>query len=286
MSLCMGSALLQPAIRGKIADLLNYPVAHARVVLCGSKLGRKKSTLTGQEGTFLFSRVPPGIYTLEVNCTSYGRLVQRGIAVYDHAITGMDLKMSFLEDSRALKLQSLSLEYVNDSPATKDVEKPSWLTRQLHVAVDELRLSKTRFDPTRIFKVGRREFVEFGIYQKIKEEIIHRLFERKIDLFTSERLDVALTADLQASGCRVEPKSFPRVMIAGSRYVGWSWEVMPLFPGLGLICLSLDVEVKFSGRCELKKRLLFLDRETRISRNPWRELRDLLKNGRGNERRT
>ncbi len=42
---------LQPAIRGKIADLLDFPVARARVVLCGSKLGRKLSTLTGLEGT-------------------------------------------------------------------------------------------------------------------------------------------------------------------------------------------------------------------------------------------
>ena len=48
----------------------------------------------------MFSRIPPGVYTLEVACAGFGKLVQRGIAVQEHAITGLDLKMDILEDSR------------------------------------------------------------------------------------------------------------------------------------------------------------------------------------------
>jgi hypothetical protein len=81
----MEQKYLQPAIRGKIADLLDYPVVSARVVLSGSKLEEKLCTETGVEGLFMFSRIPPGSYTLEVNYSGFSKLVQRGIAVRDHS---------------------------------------------------------------------------------------------------------------------------------------------------------------------------------------------------------
>jgi hypothetical protein len=57
MRLGLEQKYLQPAIRGKIADLLDYPVASARVVLSGAKLAEKLCTVTGLGGLFMFSRV-------------------------------------------------------------------------------------------------------------------------------------------------------------------------------------------------------------------------------------
>ena len=76
----------------------------------------------------MFSRIPPGSYTLEVNYSGFSKLVQRGIAVRDHAITGLDLKMDFLEDSRTIKLRALSLEFINDAPPSASAAEPSQLT--------------------------------------------------------------------------------------------------------------------------------------------------------------
>jgi hypothetical protein len=263
----MEQVYLQPAIRGKIGDLLDYPIASARVVLSGSSLAEKLSTITGQEGYFMFSRIPPGTYTLEVICSGFSKLVQRGISVQEHAITGLDMKMDFLEDSRALKLRALSLEYVNDSPPAAGSATPPQLTRQLEEVMDGLHLDRALFNPPARLAVGRRQPVELGIYQNLKEEIMRRLMERDVGLFDGGLIDVALNADLQASGCLVLPKSLPMVAVNGARYIDWKWEIQPQVPGLGLIRLNLVLRVKFGEHGEEKKCLLVIDREARIKGN-------------------
>jgi hypothetical protein len=264
MNLGFEKICLQPAIRGKIADLLDYPVAAARVVLSGSKLAEKMCTVTGSGGSFMFSRIPPGVYTLEVLYSGFSKLVQRGIAVQDHAITGLDLKMDFLEDSRTIKLQALSLEVIDDMPAAGDPEAPSSLDRQLHEVMASLFLDRALFNPPPVLKVGRRAVIEFGAYQNLREEIMRRLLERKISRFESSQLEVTLNAELQAAGCRVLPLSLPQVAITGARYVEWKWEIMPQISGQGLISLNLQTRVNFAEYGEHKKCLLVLDREVRI----------------------
>ncbi|HOW44921.1 MAG TPA: carboxypeptidase-like regulatory domain-containing protein [Candidatus Aminicenantes bacterium] len=260
MNGCLEKAGLQPAIRGKIADLLDYPVARARVVLCGSKLGRRLSTLTGLEGTFLFNRIPPGVYTLEVNCTNFSKLVQRGIAVQEHAITGLDMRMDMQEDSRTLRLRSLSLQYVGgESPAGTD-SGPEALQLLLREAVDGLRLERALFAPPGQGTVGRRLGVEFGLFQGLRNEIMSRLLERKIDLFPAERIGLALRAELQAPGCLVLPLTLPRMEVEGARYLEWRWQLMPQAAGSGAIRLVVDLAADFDGRLQLERRLFEIER--------------------------
>ena len=273
MNFGMARTCLQPAIRGKIGDPLDYPVKSARVVLSGSKLADKLCTVTGMEGSFMFSRIPPGVYTLEITCSGFSKLVQRGIAVHDNAITGLGLKMDFLEDSRSLKLRALSLEYVNDAPQVEASESPSQLTLELQEVMDELHLDRALFNPPATVKVGRRVRIELGVYQNLREEIMRRLLERKISRFDGGQIDAVLQAELQVSGSLVLPKSLPEVGIKGAGYVEWQWEVLPRIPGQGLIRLSLQAKVTFAGHCEQKQCLLVLDREVRIEKNIWLELR-------------
>jgi len=273
MNFGMARTCLQPAIRGKIGDPLDYPVKSARVVLSGSKLADKLCTVTGMEGSFMFSRIPPGVYTLEITCSGFSKLVQRGIAVHDNAITGLGLKMDFLEDSRSLKLRALSLEYVNDAPQVEASESPSQLTLELQEVMDELHLDRALFNPPAAVKVGRRVRIELGVYQNLREEIMRRLLERKISRFDGGQIDAVLQAELQVSGSLVLPKSLPEVGIKGAGYVEWQWEVLPRIPGQGLIRLSLQAKVTFAGHCEQKQCLLVLDREVRIEKNIWLELR-------------
>ncbi|MCX6555296.1 MAG: carboxypeptidase-like regulatory domain-containing protein [Candidatus Aminicenantes bacterium] len=195
-------ACLQPAIRGKIADLLDYPVVSARVVLSGAKLEDKLSSVTGKEGIFMFCRIPPGSYTLEVNYNGFSKLVQRGIAVRDHTITGLDLKMDFLEDSRTIKLRAMALEYFNDTPPIT-ATLPSDLPRQLSEVVAELSLDRALFNPPAALKVGRALNLELGVYQNLIGEIMHRLLERNICCVDRGRLGVTLEAQLEIEGCEV-----------------------------------------------------------------------------------
>jgi hypothetical protein len=267
MNFGMGMTCLQPAIRGKIGDLLDYPVVSARVLLSGSKLAEKRCTMTGLEGSFMFSRIPPGVYTLEISCSGFGKLVQRGIAVQEHAITGLDLKMDFLENSRSLKLRALSLEYVNDAPPAEaglSAEPPG---RELQEVMDGLHLDRALFNPPAAVKVGRREIIEFGVYQNIREEIMRGLLERKIGRFQASQLDVTLWADLEVSGSLVLPKSLPQVAVGNAGYVEWRWETLPRVSGLGLIRLSLQAGVGFADQGERKRCLLVLDREVKIRRS-------------------
>ncbi len=283
MNAAMDGARLQPAIRGKIADSLNYPVASARIRLCGSRLGAKRSTLTGCAGSFMFNRVPPGVYTLEVDCSGFGKLVQRGIAVQEHSITGLDLKMDFKEDTRTLKLRALSLEYVNDLNGRVVDNEPEPPSRCLGDVVAELSLGKALFNPPATMRVGRRLTVELGIYQNVKEAITQRLLERKADLSGCVSIQVALCADLQAAGCLVLPKSLPRVEIDGARYVDWRWEILPQVAGRGLIRLGLRAQVAVTGLGGWEKCLLALDRNVLIRKSRLLSLQRTLKKITGGE---
>jgi hypothetical protein len=272
----MEQKYLQPAIRGKIADLLDYPVVSARVVLSGSKLAEKLCTVTGVEGLFMFSRVPPGSYTLEVIYSGFSKLVQRGIAVRDHSITGLDLKMDFLEDSRTINLRAMSLHFINDQQPVADAE-PSYLASQLPEVMSGLVLDRILFNPPPVLKIGRAVTFELGVYQNLKEEVMRRLLELSICRFSRDQVEVVLQSDLQVAGCKVLLKSAPQAAIDAAHYLGWEWEIMPEFSGLMLINLRLETSVRFAEYGEQKKCLLTLDREVRIKKNLFYELRRFLK---------
>ncbi|MCU0236186.1 MAG: carboxypeptidase-like regulatory domain-containing protein [Acidobacteria bacterium] len=279
----VAQSCLQEAIRGKIGDPNDGPVAAAHVVLSGSRLARRIATRTGSEGYFMFNRVPPGIYTLEVACAGFGKLVQRGIAVQEHAITGLDLKMDFQEDSRSLRLRALSLKYIVDGPERKEGLELASLACQLREAVAGLRLERALFNPPPAARVGRSFPVEFGLYQNLRDTIGRRLRESHCGIFDGDHVAVALTADLQAAGCRVLPRSLPRLDVGGARYQDWRWEVLPQAFGRGLLRLDLRISVDVIGMGHEERSLLALDREILIRRNRWLSLKRGLKNAIGRE---
>jgi hypothetical protein len=267
-------SFLQPAIRGKIADLLDYPIVSAQVILSGSKLGEKLCSVTGVEGLFMFNRVPPGSYTLEVIYSGFSKVVQRGIAVRDHAITGLDLKMDLQEDSRTIDLRAMSLEFINDPGVGADAT-PSVLGEQLSEVVAELALDRVLFNPPPMVKVGRSLTFELGIHQDLKGELMRRLLERSVCRFDRDRIQVSLKADLQVAGCQVLLLGAPRSDINGAGYLDWKWDVLPQTSGTGMISLRLDTRVHFIGEGVRNRCLLSLDRVIRIKDSPcfpWRRL--------------
>ncbi|MBN2399405.1 MAG: carboxypeptidase regulatory-like domain-containing protein [Candidatus Aminicenantes bacterium] len=268
---------LHPAIRGKIADLQDYPVVSARVVLSGGKLAEKLCTETGMEGLFMFSRVPPGNYTLEVIYRGFSKLVQRGIAVRDHAITGLDFKMDFLEDSRKIDLKALSLEFINTAlPATFDCGQAS-LNQQLCAVMAELAPGRVLFNPPPFMKIGCMATFEVGFFQNLKDEVMHRLLERSICLFKRYQVDVSVQAQLDIAGCQVFLLHAPPVFKDSPHYLGWKWKVLPDMPGVKRIKLRLETSVHFAGYGERKKCLQVLDRDVRIKKNHWFTLIRFLK---------
>jgi len=259
---------LQPAIRGKIANLLDTPVAFARVILSGTKLKEKMSSVTGVEGLFMFNRVPPGSYTLEIVYSGFSRLVQSGIAVRDHAITGLDMKMDFLEDSRSIKLRALKLEYVND-PRPEADRSPSILARQVAEVVAGLTIDRILFSPPTVTRISRPFKLDLGVHQNLKAEVMRRLLERRICRFDREQIELTLSADVQVQGCRVLLTEAPLAGIDGAGFLEWKWEILPETAGLGRIRLQLETEVLFTGYGSRKKILLTLDRSLMITEKPW-----------------
>jgi len=219
------------------------------------------------EGLFMFSRVPPGSYTLEVTYNGFNKLVQRGIAVRDHAITGLDLKMDFLEDSRIIKLRAMSLEFVHDTPPLATDDLPSNLTLQLPKVMAGLVLDRVLFNPPPVLKIGRMVVFELGVYQNLKEAVMRRLLEQGVCRFDRDQVDVTLVVDLQVAGCQTLLLNVPQAAIDGARYLGWEWQILPEISGSGLISLRLETLVRFAEYGEWKKCLLTLDREVRIKKN-------------------
>ena len=146
-----------------------------------------------------------------------------------------------------------------------------------------LRLDRALFNPPPAAKVGRCLRIEFGVFQNLKENIMRRLRENAIGIFDSGQVVVALTADLQAAGCRVLPRSLPRLEVSGARFLEWSWEVLPQAHGRGLLRLDLRLSVDFNGLSREEKTLLALDREVIIRRNRWLAWRRRLTNAVGME---
>jgi hypothetical protein len=273
----MEQKYLQPAIRGKIADLLDYPVVSARVVLSGAKLEEKLCSVTGVEGLFMFNRIPPGSYTLEVIYSGFSKLVQRGIAVRDHAITGLDMKMDFLEDSRTIKLRAMSLEFIHDPPLAADT-KPSALTLQLSEVMAGINLDRVLFNPPPVLKIGHSATFELGVHQNLKGEVMRRLLERSICRFDRDHIEVTLKADLQVAGCQVLLMGAPQADIDGASYLDWEWEILPEISGMGLISLRLETRVRFVEYGVRTKCLLTLDRDVMIKKNNWFSWRRFFKN--------
>ena len=268
MAITRKQKYLQPAIRGKIANLLDYPVAFARVILSGAKLKEKMSSVTGVEGLFMFNRVPPGSYTLEIVASGFSKLVQSGIAVRDHAITGLDMKMDFLEDSRSIKLRAMKLEYVND-PRLEADKTPAILARQVAEVVAGLPLDRILFFPPTVARIGRPFELELGVHQNLKAEVMRRLLERRICRFDRGRIELTLKADLQVKGCRVLLTEAPLADIDGAGFLEWKWEILPETAGLGRIRLQLEADVLFIGFGSRKKNLLTLDRSLMVTEKPW-----------------
>lgn len=257
---------LQPAIRGKIAGLLDYPVASARVILSGTKLKEKMCSVTGAEGLFMFNRIPPGNYTLEVFYSGFRKLVQPGIAVRDHSITGLDLKMDFYEDSRTIKLRAMSLEFVKDPRPEADLSS-SLLAAHVDEVMTELTLDRVFFDPPAIFKIGRPLKFEIGVHQNLKGEIMRRLLERRVCRFDRGQIDLRLEADLRIAGCRVLLTEAPRPEIDSAGFLDWKWEIWPEAAGPESIHLRLEIQVNFIGFGSRRKDLLILDRAVLIKEN-------------------
>jgi len=269
---------LQPAIRGKLADLLDYPVASARVILSGTKLKEKLCSVTGGEGLFMFNRIPPGSYTLEVDYGGFGKLVQQGIAVRNRTITGLDLKMDFHEDSRTIKLQAISLAFFNDNPPQAD-SRNSDLSQQLSEVVAGLVVDKVQFNPPATFGIGRVTTLELGLYQNLKELVMRRLLQRNICDFDRSQIAVTLEAVLHVDGCEVFPSGTPKQDVDGARYLGWEWEIRAKIPGAGSICLQLEADLRFNGYGSRKKCLLILDRFVTIKNSHWSLLQCFLGHG-------
>ena len=66
-------------IRGRVSDPKGVPVPAATVRLSSSSHGIQQETLTESDGTFAFTNLPPGTYSLTVEMAGFPKLVRDGI---------------------------------------------------------------------------------------------------------------------------------------------------------------------------------------------------------------
>jgi hypothetical protein len=155
--------------------------------------------------------------------------------------------------------------------------KPSELTRQLSEVMDGLFLDRAMFNPPASIKLDCATTLELGIYQNLKEKIMHSLLERNICRFDREKLAVTLKAELQVAGCQVVLLHMPQEVINESGYLDWEWKILPETSGLKLLRLRLAACVRFAENGEREKCLLSLDREVTIKNTHWFALQRFFK---------
>ena len=83
----------QGGVRGSVTDSQSASVASAKVTLTNMGTGVTRSTLTADDGTYVFSNVDPANYSVIAESTSFKRFEQKGVIVGTQEFVTVDIQL-------------------------------------------------------------------------------------------------------------------------------------------------------------------------------------------------
>ena len=80
-SIASGQVAITGKIQGVVTDSSGAVVPGASLTVTGPALMTPRTTVTGSDGGYLFTNLPPGTYDLEIKASGFNNVVQRGIVL-------------------------------------------------------------------------------------------------------------------------------------------------------------------------------------------------------------
>jgi len=91
-SLAFGQTF-QGSLRGRVLDQSGATEPSAKVTISDETTKLSRSTITNEQGEYVFSAVAPSTYTLTVEATGFKKSEQKGIEVATHTAVGVDVTL-------------------------------------------------------------------------------------------------------------------------------------------------------------------------------------------------
>src|SRR5215469_13981695 len=130
----------QGGIRGTLTDSSGAAISLAKMTLMEESTGIARSTISGEDGGYIFSAINPSTYTVVAEKPGFKRLERKGIVVNTQEFLGVDMRMEVGEVS----------ESVNVSADVAAIETTNASTGQV--------IDKTKLDD--LPNMGRNPFYE------------------------------------------------------------------------------------------------------------------------------
>lgn len=86
-------AQFRASVQGTVTDTVNAVVPGATVTLTNTETGQTQQTVASDEGFYRFSALPPGIYTISFEQSSFKKRVIENVKVDAEAVRGVDVQL-------------------------------------------------------------------------------------------------------------------------------------------------------------------------------------------------
>ena len=98
----------QGVITGTVTDPSGASVPNAEVTIVNTATDAKQSVVTGSDGGYRFSLVPPGQYVIEVKATSFSQFRASGIVVEASQVVPLNVKLEIGKTSQVVEVSEQS----------------------------------------------------------------------------------------------------------------------------------------------------------------------------------
>ena len=102
----VSSQSVQGVITGTIMDPTGAVVPNATVTLINVATNISQTTTTGGDGSYRFSLVPPGTYTIDVKAANFAEVKETGVVVEASQIVPLNVKLELAKASQVIEVTS------------------------------------------------------------------------------------------------------------------------------------------------------------------------------------
>src|SRR6516162_10225477 len=102
----LSSQTVQGVITGTIMDPTGAVVPNATVTLINVATNISQTTTTGGDGSYRFSLVPPGTYTVDVKAANFAEVKETGVVVEASQVVPLNVKLELAKASQVIEVTS------------------------------------------------------------------------------------------------------------------------------------------------------------------------------------
>src|ERR1700756_1556976 len=102
----VSSQTVQGVITGTIMDPTGAVVPNATVTLTNDATNLSQVTTTGADGSYRFSLVPPGTYTVDVKAANFAEVKATGVVVEASQVVPFNIKLELAKASQVIEVTS------------------------------------------------------------------------------------------------------------------------------------------------------------------------------------